>query len=488
MDASAPVANPPAVQHPMIDVRVDLIVAKAQIRKHFDQAALQELADSIKQDGLVQPIVIRTEGASFELIAGERRWRAAKIAGLATIPAILRDDLNVQDIAVYQAIENLQRVNLTLPEECDGVTALVKNIGLPETCKRLGKSKAWVSKRAAVLDMPEPVRTLIGEGLVRDLEIAGTLAQIQQIDGSKAKEIIQSIRKPQGWQKPPTRDSIRDELKWTQERIERDRKAKLDEAKRKEQEAKQQQQLDSREKKVKERERQMARVKDARKTLKDEAMAGLKTGLGLSEKQVNGWPRAIHVDYVTSDFPGAGGSAMDKFPEEADECNFEFSATGDVARLSKVAAGFTRKLQVQIGVPDLTLEQALRLELALKDIKDELQLRIETKVTGKELRSVVKRISGASQAKPPAAVKSPEKQGDITISGFLAECVDRSDKNAKVKAADLHAAYVAWCRRGKYESMAFNDNAWGDAIAAAGIEKKRSNGIQYVGCKIKAAK
>lgn len=490
MDSSTPQTT--VQPYPILQISPSCIAAHVQIRRHFDAGSLQELADSIRDHGLVQPIVVRSEKIGvdilYTLIAGERRWRAAKIAGVETIPAIVRDDLDPTGITVMQAIENLQRENLTLPEICEGVSALVKSIGLAETCKRLHKSKPWVSKRANVLDMPEPVRNLIAEGLLKDVEIAGTLSEIQRIDSELAEELIDAVREPDEWERPLSRESVRADLKRAQERIERQQQAALDDEKRKAQQAGREKSLDAEAKKRKERERLIARVKTDRKDLRTALLASLRKSQGYSEKDMSGWNEAVRLDYAGSDF---GDAYSKKFPVTAEACAFAFTAQGDTKRLGALLLGFAKKPLIDVHVPSLTLAQAQALERALADV-DGLHMKFSTNATGKELLQVtdmLSKIAGkpAPTAKPAAKPKtvSPEKQGQLCVGQFLAECVERGDKTAKIKASELHGAYVAWCKRKKLTALAFNDNAWGDAIIAAGIAKVRSNGIRYIGCKLK---
>src|SRR5688500_4075705 len=107
-------------KHPPADARtvrllpVDMVRPGAyHARKRFDESALQELAGSIEESGVVQPVVVRSRGGVYELLAGERRWRAAQLAGLHEIPAIVRDDLDEREALVLGLIENLQRESLS---------------------------------------------------------------------------------------------------------------------------------------------------------------------------------------------------------------------------------------------------------------------------------------------------------------------------------------------------------------------------------------
>ena len=130
-----------------------------QIRRQFTQEELEWLAASIRECGVIQPIVVQptppdADGQMaiipFQIIAGERRWRASIMAGLESIPAVVREGLTPERAQVLQVIENLQRQDLTLQELCAGESILVDKMGLGEAAKQLGQSKAWVSRHATL--------------------------------------------------------------------------------------------------------------------------------------------------------------------------------------------------------------------------------------------------------------------------------------------------------------------------------------------------
>lgn len=142
---------------------LDVEPNKLQARKNFDDAALSELADSILLHGLVQPIVVRKKANGFyEIIAGERRWRASKLAGLSEIPAVIKDvdDRTASEISL---IENLQRENLNPVEEANGYRDLIEKFGLTqdEASKRVGKSRVAVTNILRILKLPAQVLKLV---------------------------------------------------------------------------------------------------------------------------------------------------------------------------------------------------------------------------------------------------------------------------------------------------------------------------------------
>ncbi len=136
-----------------------------QPRINIDPDSLLELADSIRAQGVVQPIVVRPDGEFFELIAGERRWRAAQMAGLDAIPAAVRN-ITDQMAAAMSLVENIQREDLNPLEEAEAAKRLMSEFGFnqKELSKTLGKSTRWVSERFSLLKLPEKIKYQVGEG------------------------------------------------------------------------------------------------------------------------------------------------------------------------------------------------------------------------------------------------------------------------------------------------------------------------------------
>ena len=136
-----------------------------QPRKHFPPDSLQELADSIRENGIVQPLIVRQGASSLELIAGERRWRAAQLAGLETVPVVVREanDRTVLELAL---IENLQRENLNPIEEAQGYSQLVGQFQLTQedVARRVGKSRASVANALRLLRLDPGIQSLIRDG------------------------------------------------------------------------------------------------------------------------------------------------------------------------------------------------------------------------------------------------------------------------------------------------------------------------------------
>jgi len=138
-----------------------------QPRKDFPPETLRELADSIQERGIVQPLIVREQGQHFELIAGERRWRAAQLVGLSEVPVIVRqaDDRTVLELAL---IENLQRENLNPLEEAQGYAQLVSQFQLTqeEVAAKVGKSRAVVANGLRLLKLPLLIQTYLRDGRI----------------------------------------------------------------------------------------------------------------------------------------------------------------------------------------------------------------------------------------------------------------------------------------------------------------------------------
>lgn len=138
-----------------------------QPRKHFDEESLQELANSISAQGVIQPIVVRKEGSHYELIAGERRWRASQLAGLQSIPAVIKD-LDTRSAAAIALIENIQREDLNPLEEAAALQRLIDDFELThmQVAEAVGRSRVAVSNLLRLLDLVEPVKDLVGRMLL----------------------------------------------------------------------------------------------------------------------------------------------------------------------------------------------------------------------------------------------------------------------------------------------------------------------------------
>jgi ParB family transcriptional regulator, chromosome partitioning protein len=153
----------PAASDEIREIELDLIrPGSQQPRTNFDQAKLDELAQSIRSTGIIQPLLVRPKGGLFELVAGERRWRAAQLAGLARIPAIVRDipDERLLEMAL---VENIQRQELNPIEEALAYKRLIESLGLTqeEVAHRVGRDRTFVTNYLRVLKLPTDIQKLI---------------------------------------------------------------------------------------------------------------------------------------------------------------------------------------------------------------------------------------------------------------------------------------------------------------------------------------
>jgi ParB family chromosome partitioning protein len=149
------------------DLPLDLIRPNpAQPRTHFDPASIASLAASIADAGMVQPLIVRPLGdGRYELIAGERRWRAAREAGVQTVPAIVRDEAEAERLQTA-LIENMAREDLNPVDEARACAALVEDLGLSkeELARRLGRSRSAISNLIRLLDLPDEALELLASG------------------------------------------------------------------------------------------------------------------------------------------------------------------------------------------------------------------------------------------------------------------------------------------------------------------------------------
>lgn len=147
-------------------INIDEIKPNAnQPRKTFDEGKLEELASSIEAHGLIQPLVVRKSNNGYEIVAGERRWRAARKIGLREIPAIVRE-LNDEENMLLAIIENMQREDLDPIEEAEGINQMIETYGLSQeqVSKSLGKSRPYISNQLRLLKLPTDIRKLVSEG------------------------------------------------------------------------------------------------------------------------------------------------------------------------------------------------------------------------------------------------------------------------------------------------------------------------------------
>lgn len=168
IEAEAPLGATPAVQGAgngitMLDV-ASIVPHPQQPRRHFDEAALDELAASIRARGILQPIVVRRMGSSYQIVAGERRWRAAQRAGIHQVPVLVKD-LDEAATLEIALVENIQRQDLNAIEEADTYRRLMADFGHSQEAlgKLVHKSRSHIANLIRLLDLPSAVRTALAE-------------------------------------------------------------------------------------------------------------------------------------------------------------------------------------------------------------------------------------------------------------------------------------------------------------------------------------
>jgi ParB family chromosome partitioning protein len=169
-----------------------------QPRRHFDEKALQGLASSIKRHGVVQPLVVTpASGGKYTLIAGERRWRASKAAGLQTVPAIVRTTKEIERLEIA-LIENVQRVDLSPLEQAASIQGLHEQFSLSyeEIAKRLGKAPSTISNSVRLLDLPEAARDALSGRQISEGHARAILAL--RGDSERQAYLLKTIIE-QGW-------------------------------------------------------------------------------------------------------------------------------------------------------------------------------------------------------------------------------------------------------------------------------------------------
>ena len=185
--------SPNMVRYINID---DIKPNKDQPRKVFDEEKIAELAESIAQHGVLQPIIVRKSGKGYEIIAGERRYRAARKAGLKEVPCIVRNDLSSEEIMLLAIIENMQREDLNAIEEAEALDKMINMYGLTQeqVSKSLGKSRPYITNALRLLKLPEEIRAMV---------VAGDLSQgharaLVNVSDRKKQQVLARRAKDEG--------------------------------------------------------------------------------------------------------------------------------------------------------------------------------------------------------------------------------------------------------------------------------------------------
>ena len=165
----------------MAEVKVmDCIPNPTQPRRDFDETALEELADSIRTLGLIQPITVRKSGDKYLIISGERRWRAAQLAGVETLPAYIRD-VDDENLHAMALVENIQRQDLNAIEIALGLQRLIEECGLTQDAlaEKVGKRRSTIANYMRLLRLADPIQLAVKEGAI-SMGHAKAIASIEQ--------------------------------------------------------------------------------------------------------------------------------------------------------------------------------------------------------------------------------------------------------------------------------------------------------------------
>ncbi|NLP00169.1 MAG: ParB/RepB/Spo0J family partition protein [Clostridiaceae bacterium] len=215
------------VKNSVLEVRINEVEPnRDQPRKVFDQEKLDALAESIKEHGVVQPIIVYSEGTHYKIVAGERRWRAAKLAGLKTIPVIIKE-ITSREVMEIALIENLQREDLNPIEEAEAFQKLIDEYSMTqeEVAKTVGKSRAAIANSVRLLSLTDEIKAMLSDGRLtsgharalititdpnRQNELANLIVDknLTVRDSEKLAALESKPKKKTEKRKPMTRESI----------------------------------------------------------------------------------------------------------------------------------------------------------------------------------------------------------------------------------------------------------------------------------------
>jgi len=205
LDALIPMSSSGEALVPQM-IAVDQIrPSRQQVRSRFEAEPLGELAESIRLHGVLQPLLVRPLSDGYELIAGERRWRAARLAGLQTVPAVVRSDAANDSQLVLGLIENLQRTDLDSIEEARGLRRLIEEFGLTheEVADRLGKHRVSVTQSLRLLGGCAAVQSAVASGVISAGHARALIAlESQAVQEQGLKVVIAkhlSVRQTENW-------------------------------------------------------------------------------------------------------------------------------------------------------------------------------------------------------------------------------------------------------------------------------------------------
>jgi ParB family transcriptional regulator, chromosome partitioning protein len=208
LEALIPVEEEAGPVTEFVQVPVDKIKPNPrQPRSRFDDSSLDELTDSIRELGVLQPVIVNpSDDGSFVLVAGERRWRAVKKAGLATIPAVVRGP-GAEANLIEALVENIQREDLTPLEEAHAFRQLLEDYGMTQeqVADRVGKSRPAVSNTVRLLQLPGPIQSMVDSGKLS----AGHARALLGVDDSRHAIYLAEKAVNEGWSVRQIEDAVR---------------------------------------------------------------------------------------------------------------------------------------------------------------------------------------------------------------------------------------------------------------------------------------
>ena len=207
LEALIPTEPIEGIESELLQLSIDEIEANPdQPRSRFDDTSLEELSASIKEVGILQPIVVTPTDTGYTIVAGERRWRAAKRAGLDTIPAVARG-ASGDSTLVESLIENVQRQDLTPLEEAHAYRQLLEDYGMTQerVAERVGKSRPAVSNTLRLLQLPGPVQTMVDAGHLS----AGAARALLGLEDEKYSIYLAEKAHKEGWSVRQVEDAVR---------------------------------------------------------------------------------------------------------------------------------------------------------------------------------------------------------------------------------------------------------------------------------------
>jgi len=183
----------PRGEESLLELELDRIRPNPfQPRKSMDPAGLEEPTESIRSHGILQPVAVRKKGAAFELISGERRWRAARLAGLKQVPAVAREDVSDEQMLELALVENVQRRDLNPIERAQAFQALQEAFGLTQeqVAERVGLRRSTITNHLRLLELPQPVQDAVAQGLASMGHARALLGLPQDSDRVKLLEKV----------------------------------------------------------------------------------------------------------------------------------------------------------------------------------------------------------------------------------------------------------------------------------------------------------